>query len=127
MSARRRDDDAATSTDPASVGAPITGADRLGHVYVLCFDPPRAIDSVSRDYPHAEHHGDERFGYRSLPLRHYVGWTGTYPWTRLDWHGLERPYAELVDLFHGTLADEQRTKDTGTCPRCGGSLNPGVS
>jgi hypothetical protein len=110
-----------------------------GLVYVLCCDPPRVIDSVSPDYPHdPDTYGREAtvgnstgraFGYRSLPIRHYVGWTSHRdPYTRLRWHGLRPPFAEvLVSKQPGTLADEQRMKDTGRCARCGGSLKPGES
>src|SRR5262245_60410446 len=110
--------------------------DTPGTVYVLCLDPPRAIDSVSPDYPHdATSYGREAtvgntsgriFGYRSLSVRHYVGWTShSDPYTRLRWHGLEPPFRDvLASSERGTLADEANLKESGTCPRCGGSLDP---
>lgn len=54
----------------AKHGKPI--AEIEGTVYVLCFDEPRATASVSRDYPCES---DPAGGLRSLPMRHYVGWT----------------------------------------------------
>ena len=61
------------------------------------------------------------FGFLSLPIRHYVGWTShADPYTWLRWHGLGPPFRSfLASATAGTLADEAAFKESGTCPRCG--------
>lgn len=90
-----------------------------GQVYVLCLREPERLASVSGDYPHES---DGEGGFRSLPIQHYVGWTQqTDPGRRVSAH---RSSSGTVTYTPGTLVDEQVTKDTGSCPTCGMSLDP---
>ena len=93
-----------------------------GHVYILCFDEPRAVHSVSTDYPID---GTGPKGFRSSPIRHYVGWTQQRnPRERIYAHG-PGSAAAIVELERGTMADERRAKRERVCPECGGPLTPG--
>ena len=82
----------------------------VGWVYVLCFDSPRTVRDSDFDWT------------ESVPVSHYVGWTGQLPpINRVQSHG--RGMARhLVSLTRGTLIDEYATKDE-TCVVCGCSLN----
>ena len=104
----------------AKHGRPITEIE--GTVYVLCFDERRAIASVSRDCACKP---DPAGGLRSLPVRHYVGWTQqSDPRRRISRHGAGST-AAIVLQQSGTVRDEQALKRRGTCPRCGGTLSLG--
>jgi len=92
-----------------------------GHVYILCFDVPRIVKSVSKDYPCVP---DQKGGFKSTLITHYVGWTQmTDPRKRVYAHGAGSARAIAV-MVPGTVLEEQRIKDTGLCPRCGVSLRP---
>ena len=81
-----------------------------GHVYVLHYEIPQVVRSVSSDYP------------SSSPIRHYVGWTQqTDPRKRIRAHG-PADLREVVSLVPGTPTDEEDTKRGGTCPKCGEAL-----
>ena len=94
----------------------------VGTIYVLCFDVPTRVRSVSTDYPVD---GMLRGGFVSKPIRHYVGWTQrSEPTRRIYQHGGGTKKA-LVSLSRGTIVDEGWVKESGRCPKCGGSLLPG--
>ena len=96
-------------------------ADIEGIVYVLHFDEPRVLRSVQGDYPHES---DPESGFRSLPIRHYVGWTQqSDPNRRIARHGPGCVDA-VVELTAGTPRDERDVKSNGRCPECGSTLNP---
>jgi hypothetical protein len=93
-----------------------------GTVYVLHVNEPTVVVSVSRDYPHEP---DPHGGLRSLPIRHYVGWTQQAdPRRRVYRHGRGMSQA-LAGVTPGTMLDEQAMKNTGRCPTCGDPLRPG--
>ena len=78
-------------------------------VYVLCLDPPREIGEA--DVP------------QGAVISHYVGWTQQdWPMHRTGGHK-GAGMATCVLLIRGTLADEEKLKTRGRCPRCGRSLN----
>ncbi len=83
-------------------------------VYVLCLDPPREIGEA--DVP------------QGAVISHYVGWTQQdWPMHRTGGHK-GAGMATCVLLIRGTLADEEKLKTRGRCPRCGRSLElPGRS
>jgi hypothetical protein len=93
-----------------------------GNVYVLHYEVPQVVKSVSSDYagPNPEVTGD---GFLSAtPIRHYVGWTQqARPSKRISRHG-PAALREVVYLETGTMRDEQAMKSTGACPKCGESL-----
>jgi hypothetical protein len=96
-------------------------ADIEGTVYVLHFDEPRVLRSVSGEYPHEL---DSVGGFRSYPVRHYVGWTQqTDPNRRIARHGPGCVDA-VVALHSGTPRNESDLKRTGRCPQCGFGLDP---
>jgi hypothetical protein len=94
-----------------------------GHVYVLHYDVPQIVMSVSDDYagPSPQTGKDGRW-VSATPIRHYVGWTQQAdPRKRSRAHG-PAALREVVYLEPGTLEDEEMMKLTGTCPKCGESL-----
>jgi hypothetical protein len=93
-----------------------------GQVYVLHYEVPQVVRSVSSDYAGASPKADAAGLLSARPIRHYVGWTQqARPSKRISRHG---PAAsrEVVYLAPGTTLDEQRLKLTGTCPKCGEAL-----
>ncbi|HET7012496.1 MAG TPA: hypothetical protein VFI65_01205 [Streptosporangiaceae bacterium] len=93
-----------------------------GQVYVLHYEVPQVVRSVSRDYAGASPRVDKDGLLSAGPIRHYVGWTQqARPSKRISRHG---PAAnrEVVYLEPGTTRDEQAMKLTGTCPKCGEAL-----
>jgi hypothetical protein len=87
-----------------------------GFVYVLCLDPPRGIGDTDI---HCDGPGDRR----CVPISHYVGFTRRdWPMDRAGGHG-GAGMGSCVLLVRGTVADEERLRTRGRCPRCGGSLN----
>lgn len=82
------------------------------HVYVLCYG--REVRVADSD---VDGDGDEAL------VSHYVGWTGAKhpPKNRIATHG-NRSRRHVVALFPGTLENEDRTRETRICPRCGRSL-----
>lgn len=93
-----------------------------GKVYVLHYEIPQVVMSVSTDYAGSAPKSNERGYLSARPIRHYVGWTQqAKPSRRISAHG---PAAarEVVYLEPGTLADERAMKLTGRCPKCGEPL-----
>jgi len=90
-----------------------------GHVYVLHYETPQVVKSVSLAYAGLDPAEDED-GFLSLtPIRHYVGWTQqANPRKRINRHG-PAALREIVYVEPGTMRDEQAMKRTGTCPSCG--------
>ena len=91
----------------------------VGHVYVLHYDEPQVVKSVSTDYAGADPALDKDGMISFGPIRHYVGWTQqSNPRKRINRHG---PVAlrEIVYLESGTIDDEEAMKRTGTCTKCG--------
>lgn len=88
-----------------------------GFVYVLCLDPPRGIgDTDLPDLPGLQ-------SPRCPPISHYVGYTQQdWPMNRAGSHG-GAGMGTCVLMTPGTLADEERLKRRGRCPRCGKSLD----
>jgi hypothetical protein len=85
----------------ARYGVPIE--DVPGTVYILHYDPPQVVRSVSRDYSgqlaEPGPHGLESDG----PISHYVGWSQQ-----------PNPRRRIYKL-------------TGTCPKCGTALRDSLS
>jgi hypothetical protein len=93
-----------------------------GHVYVLHYEVPQTVKSVSRDYAGSSPLADTDGFLSATPIRHYVGWTQQrLPRKRINRHG-PAALREIVYLQPGTTQDEQRMKLTGTCPKCGEPL-----
>jgi hypothetical protein len=93
-----------------------------GHVYVLHYDAPQIVKSVSGDYAGTSPSADADGLLSATPIRHYVGWTQQrLPRKRINRHG-PAALREIVHLQPGTTQDEQTMKQTGTCPKCGESL-----
>lgn len=93
-----------------------------GHVYVLHYDAPRVVKSVSGEYPHTR---SPSGAFDSEPITHYVGWTQqANPRKRVGKHGLGAT-AAIAYLAPGTMTDETELKKNGTCPKCDASLVPG--
>ena len=93
-----------------------------GMVYVLHYEVPQIVKSVSRDYAGPSPRADADGLLSARPIRHYVGWTQqARPSKRISRHG---PAAkrEVVYLQPGTTRDEQTLKLAGTCPKCSESL-----
>lgn len=93
-----------------------------GNVYVLHYEVPQIVKSVSRDYAGPSPQADSDGFLSATPIRHYVGWTQqARPSKRISRHGLAAR-REVVYLRPGTTRDELTLKLTGTCPKCGESL-----
>lgn len=99
-----------------------------GHVYVLHYEVPQFVRSVSGDYAGTSpSNGPDGRWQSATPIRHYVGWTQqANPRKRMGAHG---PVAlrEVVYLEPGTPRDEHTMKLTGTCPKCGESLSAALA
>jgi len=99
----------------------------LGKVYVLHYEVPQVVKSVSRDYAGPSPQSDADGFLSATPIRHYVGWTQqAKPSKRISRHG-PAVNREVVYLQPGTTRDEQILKLTGTCPKCGESLAPSLA
>jgi len=93
-----------------------------GHVYVLHYEVPQIVKSVSADYAGPSPRADAEGFLSATSIRHYVGWTQQRPpRKRINRHG-PAALREIVYLQPGTTRDEQTMKLTGTCPKCGESL-----
>jgi hypothetical protein len=93
-----------------------------GQIYVLHYEVPQVVRSVSRDYAGPSPATDADGFVSATPIRHYVGWTQqARPSKRISRHG-PAAYREVVYLEPGTSRDEKRLKLTGTCPKCGEPL-----
>lgn len=93
-----------------------------GRVYILHYEVPQVVRSVSQDYAGPSPMADKDGFLSARPIRHYVGWTQQVrPSKRIGRHG---PVAnrEVVYLKPGTTRDEGTLKLTGTCPKCGEPL-----
>jgi hypothetical protein len=90
-----------------------------GNVYVLHYEVPQIVKSVSGDYAGPSPDSDADGYLSATPIRHYVGWTQQrLPRKRINRHG-PAALREIVYLQPGTTRDEQAMKRTGTCPKCG--------
>lgn len=90
-----------------------------GTVYVLHYDVPQVVKSVSSDYAGPDPTSGRDGFLSAAPIRHYVGWTQqAKPSKRISRHG---PAAsrDVVVLQPGTTRDEQAMKLNGFCPKCG--------
>lgn len=93
-----------------------------GQVYVLHYEVPQVVKSVSLDYAGPAPRIENREAVSATPIRHYVGWTQQrLPRKRINRHG-PAALREIVYLEPGTTQDEETMKQTGTCPKCGESL-----
>ncbi len=94
-----------------------------GIVYVLHYEVPQIVRSVSNDYAGPSPKTDADGYLSARPIRHYVGWTQqAKPSKRISKHGLAS-YREVVYTEPGTIRDETAMKLTGTCPKCGELLS----
>jgi hypothetical protein len=94
----------------------------LGHVYVLHYEQPQIVKSVSSDYAGPAPRADADGWMSATAIRHYVGWTQQrLPRKRINRHG-PAALREIVYLQEGTTRDEQLMKTIGTCPKCGEAL-----
>ena len=79
----------------------------VGHVYVLHYETPQVVKSVSTDYAGPEPLQDNDGWLSCAPIRHYVGWTQqANPRKRINRHG-PAALREIVSLEPGTTRDEQ--------------------
>jgi hypothetical protein len=109
----------------AKHGRPLDDIER--HMYVLHYDEPRVVKSVSGDYAGRSPRSDGDGWLSATAIRHYVGWTQQrLPRKRINRHGPAAP-CEIVYLEPGTMRDEQSMKDRGICPRCGEPLAPSLA
>ena len=93
-----------------------------GHVYVLHYEVPQVVKSVSGDYAGPSPRADSDGLLSATPIHHYVGWTQQrLPNKRINRHG-PAALREIVYLQPGTTQDEQAMKLTGICPTCGEPL-----
>jgi hypothetical protein len=93
-----------------------------GHVYVLHYDEPQIVKSVSGDYAGSSPRSDADGWLSATAIRHYVGWTQQrLPRKRINRHG-PAALRVIVYLQPGTTRDEQSMKTGGTCPGCGEAL-----
>jgi hypothetical protein len=93
-----------------------------GTVYVLHYDVPQVVKSVSMDYAGPSPRSDAHGVVSAFAIRHYVGWTQqARPSKRISRHG-PAVSREVVYLEPGTLRDEAVMKVVGTCPKCGEPL-----
>lgn len=94
----------------------------VGHVYVLHYETPQVVKSVSVDYAGPDPAMDNDGLLSFEPIRHYVGWTQqSNPRKRINRHG-PAALREVVYLEPGTTDDEEAMKRAGSCPKCGESL-----
>jgi hypothetical protein len=94
----------------------------VGHVYVLHYEVPQIVKSVSGDYAGPSARPDPTVLLSATAIRHYVGWTQQrQPRKRINRHG-PAALREVVYLEPGTTQDEETMKATGICPKCGESL-----
>lgn len=93
-----------------------------GHVYVLHYDEPQIVKSVSGDYAGPSPRSDADGWLSATAIRHYVGWTQQrLPRKRINRHG-PAALREIVYLQPGTMRDEETMKASGSCPKCGEAL-----
>lgn len=104
----------------AKHGAPLEQI--MGTIYVLHYDEPQVVQSVSTDYAGPNPTVDKDGYLSAAPIRHYVGWTQlAKPSKRISRHG-PAALREVVLRQPGTTQDEQTIKLTGSCPQCGEPL-----
>ena len=90
-----------------------------GKVYVLHYDVPQRIKSVSRDYAGPNVVPGPGGLVSAKPIRHYVGWSQQAdPRKRIYNHG-PAAFRDIVYLEPGTMVDELGLKVVGKCPKCG--------
>lgn len=98
-----------------------------GTVYVLHYEVPQVVKSVSADYAGQSPSSDADGFLSASAIRHYVGWTQqARPSKRISRHG---PAAsrEVVYLEPGTVRDEATMKLAGFCPKCGEPLRASLA
>lgn len=89
-----------------------------GKVYVLHYEVPQVVKSVSSDCAGPSPRSDKDGFLSAGPIRHYVGWTQQVkPSKSISRHG-PAAYREVVYLQPGTMRDETALKITGRCPKC---------
>jgi hypothetical protein len=90
-----------------------------GTVYVLHYEVPQLVRSVSRDYAGGAGQLGPKGLHSANPLRHYVGWSSQAdPRKRIYDHG-PAALREIVYLEPDTMNDEAELKVIGRCPKCG--------
>jgi hypothetical protein len=104
----------------AKHGKPLNQID--GNVYVLHYETPQVVKSVSSDYAGPDPASDKDGFLSATAIRHYVGWTQqANPRKRINRHG-PAALRDIAYLEPGTVRDEVTLKRTGTCPACGERL-----
>jgi hypothetical protein len=99
----------------------------LGTVYVLHYEVPQVVKSVSADYAGPFPRSDADGLLSASAIRHYVGWTQQpRPSKRISRHG-PASLREVVYLEAGTMRDEATMKLTGVCPKCGEPLRASLA
>src|SRR5258708_27201266 len=89
-----------------------------GKVYVLHYEVPQVVKSVSSDYAGPSPRSDKDGFLSAGPIGQSVGWTQQVkPSKRSSRHG-SAAYREVVSLQPGTMRDETALKITGRCPKC---------
>ena len=98
-----------------------------GKVYILHYEIPQVVKSVSADYAGIPPKLDRGRLISAGPIRHYVGWTQQdRPSNRISAHG-PAAMREVVYLEPGTTEDERSMKLNGTCPKCGEPLSESLA
>lgn len=98
-----------------------------GHVYVLHYETPQVVKSVSSDYAGPNPTQDKDGWLSAGPIRHYVGWTQqANPRKRINRHG-PAALREITYLEPGTLRDEKTMKVGGACPLCNEPLSASLA
>lgn len=104
----------------AKHGLPIE--DIPGMVYVLHYDEPQVVWSVSRDYAGTRAELGPHGLVSERPITHYVGWTQQAdPRRRIYRHG-PAALVTVASLTPGTMRDETQAKIGGVCAKCGEPL-----
>ena len=88
-----------------------------GTVYILHWNKPTTVLSVSMDYG---------IGESIKPITHYVGWTSQAdPKKRYNNHSRVKDGTRhnAVYTFSGTMEDEEKEKHEGNCPLCNEHLS----
>lgn len=93
-----------------------------GNVYVLHYETPQVVKSVSSDYAGPNPSADKDGFLSATAIRHYVGWTQqSNPRKRISRHG-PAALCDIAYLEPGTMRDEENLKRKGRCPACGEPL-----
>jgi hypothetical protein len=88
----------------------------VGLVYVLHYETPQVVKSVSGDYAGSAPVQDKNGWLSSAPIRHYVGWTQqANPRKRINRHG-PAALREIVYLEPGTTQGRTDHETNGVLP-----------